>query len=402
MICSKCGTKLADDVIFCSECGNKVSAEVNDEKVKDVDNKCPSENSENVNNEDTKNTNKVEMNVPCVDSKSVKSNKIIGYVSIAVISAGVILGGTALVSNAVRSSMPLASLMNSGIDIVDDVRNMKSAEFSFMYDNNSIKYSGAIAIDDSEKEVWLCCDCKDIDGSLETYGFHILENNLVFAVKESSGSIRSFEHDLDEFGVNVDEIWGSARGKKLDFKTLIEQTEFSDEIEDYVNVDKINGTLRKFYRKLKSKSVQNQIEEELSVKKQRKNKYSAHFSGSELNTVFEIITDTLAETAEDSISEEVIDEMEYVLNSLSRELSSDKMVVDWELQKNKLYDMKFGVSGYADGRLKLKYGNSNKLKSLDLDVDYYGYFDIKCSLDKVNAVKSIENEFPSDLYRTIR
>lgn len=363
MFYKKCGTQVKEGGRFCPKCGTTIQV--------------PQRH----------------LNDSGVIIKHSKPNRVKKILCSVGTTAVVVIVCIITVTNVIKSK-PIPSLALGIQGVTEQVRNMESGhiagsgfdiDFEIDLKNQEIYMYGIIEEGYSDSEIACCIE--ENDGAVAYRDGHDIEVKYM-----SSSDIKQFWNAFD----SADDI------EDFDLEGYLDSNfAYYCDLDEYLNIDKVNDAYKDVVQSLSKRSTQKKIEDALEIEKQGifgKKTYTVNLDGSGLVDACAVIFDVLEEEASDVIRGGWLHEAE----SESRELSSlgSLGTLEWIVKGKKLTSLSY--NGNIDGEsidilIDFSYGIS-KLK----EIDFYAIVDndeVNFKVDEIGKVKDVKYSIPSNILK---
>ncbi len=390
MFCKKCGTQMADGASFCPSCGaaNEAAA-----------------------NASAENLSAVSSSTYTVESVSNPSflKKYWGALVAGAAVVAVAIAVPVYLNNAKKG--PIAAFAVASDNLMSDTKKVESCKLTFEADG----YEGEFLMEVNPK-----------DQVMYLYGEFDLdyyEMEMAMLVEGEEGCIvvgydGEYEsEDLDEY-MDPAEIWESydKDPEDMDWQEMIEDADLDSELEDYVDIDRINEVVDNVVKAFKDGGNRARIEEAMqltSTKADGVTTYSAVITADSLLNTATALIEICEEACGDAVESDVFDDAKDGLEEAREEAEDDDFL------EEEMFEVSYGIKNdrftnisFVSGEYLEDEGEGEFEISLDFDYDGkalngfemtmdmdMGYDSVSASIAmiEINAVEGVKDEIPDDI-----
>ena len=399
-ICRKCGASISDTGKFCPKCGTPVSLNAGTPQ-RDVEariNQIPQTPVDVPPTRDPYHT---------ITSDSVATKKK-NWKPVAITIGSIVIAGAVATTMAVNAfaAKPIPSLALGLNNLVKSEKNVKSFHMSASgYAEGSLNIDADVEINQKKEQFYLY-------GTLEEDG-----ESAEFAVCiEGDAGGYSAIYDGDCYGDSIDsdllhEMWENYEEtdiKDFNVQTYLEDLGLDDELNAYIDINKVDDVYQKFLKRLSKRSTQKDLENALQIetsKESGEHVYQVSPDGTSLINTSNILLDIFEEEAGTALRGNWLNEIRGELDSIDyedlRELNNLGNF-EWRTKRKMLTGLNYqfsldGVSMQADANFTY---SRKKIKEIQANFTYndsYNEINLNFMIDEINHVDNVKDKISSDM-----
>ena len=399
-ICRKCGASISDTGKFCPKCGTPVSSNARTPQ-RDVEariNQIPQTPVDVPPTRDPYHT---------ITSGSVATKKK-NWKPVAITIGSIVIAGAVATTMAVNAfaAKPIPSLALGLNNLVKSEKNVKSFHMSASgYAEGSLNIDADVEINQKKEQFYLY-------GTLEEAG-----ESAEFAVCiEGDAGGYSAIYDGDCYGDSIDsdlihELWENYEEtdiKDFNVQTYLEDLGLDDELNAYIDINKVDDVYQKLLKRLSKRSTQKDLENALQIetsKESGEHVYQVSPDGTSLINTSNILLDIFEEEAGTALRGNWLNEIRGELDSIDyedlRELNNLGNF-EWRTKRKMLTGLNYqfsldGVSMQADANFTY---SRKKIKEIQANFTYndsYNEINLNLMIDEINHVDNVKDKISSDM-----
>jgi len=399
-ICRKCGASISDTGKFCPKCGTPVSSNARTPQ-RDVEariNQIPQTPVDVPPTRDPYHT---------ITSGSVATKKK-NWKPVAITIGSIVIAGAVATTMAVNAfaAKPIPSLALGLNNLVKSEKNVKSFHMSASgYAEGSLNIDADVEINQKKEQFYLY-------GTLEEAG-----ESAEFAVCiEGDAGGYSAIYDGDCYGDSIDsdllhEMWENYEEtdiKDFNVQTYLEDLGLDDELNAYIDINKVDDVYQKLLKRLSKRSTQKDLENALQIetsKESGEHIYQVSPDGTSLINTSNILLDIFEEEAGTALRGNWLNEIRGELDSIDyedlRELNNLGNF-EWRTKRKMLTGLNYqfsldGVSMQADANFTY---SRKKIKEIQANFTYndsYNEINLNFMIDEINHVDNVKDKISSDM-----
>ena len=408
-ICRKCGASISDTGKFCPKCGTPVSLNAGTPQW-DVEariNQIPQTPVDVSPTRDSYGKREHGISVHTITSGSVATKKK-NWKPVAIAIGSIVIAGAVATTMAVNAfaTKPIPSLALGLNNLVKSEKNVKSFHMSASgYAEGSLNIDADVEINQKKEQFYLY-------GTLVEDG-----ESAEFAVCiEGDAGGYSAIYDGDCYGDSIDsdllhEMWENYEKtdiKDFNVQTYLEDLGLDDELNAYIDINKVDDVYQKFLKRLSKRSTQKDLENALQIetsKESGEHVYQVSPDGTSLINTSNILLDIFEEEAGTALRGNWLDEIRGELDNIDYEdlYELDNLGdFEWRTKRKMLTGLSYqfsldGASMQADANFTYK---RKKIKEIEANFTYsegYDGININFLIDEINQVDDVKDKIPSDL-----
>lgn len=408
-ICRKCGASISDTGKFCPKCGTPVSLNAGTPQW-DVEariNQIPQTPVDVSPTRDSYGKREHSISVHTITSGSVATKKK-NWKPVAITIGSIVIAGAVATTMAVNAfaAKPIPSLALGLNNLVKSEKNVKSFHMSASgYAEGSLNIDADVEINQKKEQFYLY-------GTLVEDG-----ESAEFAVCiEGDAGGYSAIYDGDCYGDSIDsdllhEMWENYEKtdiKDFNVQTYLEDLGLDDELNAYIDINKVDDVYQKFLKRLSKHSTQKDLENALQIetsKESGEHVYQVSPDGTSLINTSNILLDIFEEEAGTALRGNWLNEIRGELDSIDyedlRELNN-LGDFEWRTKRKMLTGLSYqfsldGASMQADANFTYK---RKKIKEIEANFTYsegYDGININFLIDEINQVDDVKDKISSDM-----